>query len=208
MLDIIRDAPVGQLLRWLTRNRILLYPDERDDFMLPRLVSFLPIYCGWPAGLTKFQTSGAVLERAVPHAEQPDSLKSNQENIAPGTTGSDKDNSGKTKLNGPDARKPDPDPADSGKTESPEGPSTPPVVTREEEPHLSQARCRQPSVLWTEQRLELDQQLELEKTKSRPVWLSKPTDGTILVDWYSIDDPENPQNWSQGKKVLVLVQIW
>jgi DHA1 family multidrug resistance protein-like MFS transporter len=38
MLDIIRDAPAGEFLRWVTKNRILLYPDEKEGFVLPRLV--------------------------------------------------------------------------------------------------------------------------------------------------------------------------
>ena len=44
MLDLIRDAPAGQLLRWLTKKQILLYPDEREGFVLPALVSVLSIY--------------------------------------------------------------------------------------------------------------------------------------------------------------------
>src|ERR1700744_843227 len=45
MLDIIRDAPAGQFLRWLTSNRILLYPDEREGFVLPKLARVLSIHC-------------------------------------------------------------------------------------------------------------------------------------------------------------------
>ena len=30
----------------------------------------------------------------------------------------------------------------------------------------------------------------------------------ILVDWYSEDDPGNPQNWSTLKKSYVAAQIW
>jgi MFS transporter, DHA1 family, multidrug resistance protein len=48
----------------------------------------------------------------------------------------------------------------------------------------------------------------LEKTTSKPISLSRSADGTILVDWYSTDDPDNPQNWSQGKKLVMLMQIW
>lgn len=33
-------------------------------------------------------------------------------------------------------------------------------------------------------------------------------DGTILVDWYSSDDPANPQNWPSKKKAFVAMQIW
>lgn len=36
---------------------------------------------------------------------------------------------------------------------------------------------------------------------------TKTADGTILVDWYTTDDPANPQNWGMGKKWVVLLQM-
>ena len=42
----------------------------------------------------------------------------------------------------------------------------------------------------------------------QPITPVKTSDGTILVDWYSTHDPENPQNWSPGTKFLVVVQIY
>ncbi|GAM88198.1 hypothetical protein ANO11243_062290 [Dothideomycetidae sp. 11243] len=41
-----------------------------------------------------------------------------------------------------------------------------------------------------------------------PTVPEKLDDGTILVDWYTTDDPENPQNWSFGKKAFVSTQIY
>ena len=35
MADLIRDAPIGQLIRFLTKNKYLQYPEERADFKLP-----------------------------------------------------------------------------------------------------------------------------------------------------------------------------
>lgn len=67
---------------------------------------------------------------------------------------------------------------------------------------------RQLSQGYTPDRLELDEELALEKTKSKPISLHKSADGVILVDWYATDDPANPQNWSSGKKLFVLIQIW
>ncbi|KAK1238810.1 hypothetical protein MKX08_005871 [Trichoderma sp. CBMAI-0020] len=32
--------------------------------------------------------------------------------------------------------------------------------------------------------------------------------GTIVVDWYTTDDDENPQNWSSRKKLFVVLQIY
>lgn len=37
MLDIIREAPLGQAIRLLTRNKFLQYPEEKPDFKLPDL---------------------------------------------------------------------------------------------------------------------------------------------------------------------------
>src|SRR6266480_3643903 len=35
MSALIRDAPIGQILRFITRNKILRYPDEEADFHCP-----------------------------------------------------------------------------------------------------------------------------------------------------------------------------
>jgi DHA1 family multidrug resistance protein-like MFS transporter len=34
-MDTIRESPLGQLLRAITGNRILLYPEEKPGFVLP-----------------------------------------------------------------------------------------------------------------------------------------------------------------------------
>ncbi|QIW99372.1 hypothetical protein AMS68_004890 [Peltaster fructicola] len=34
-MSLIRDAPVGQLIRWITKNRVLRYPEEMPGFVLP-----------------------------------------------------------------------------------------------------------------------------------------------------------------------------
>jgi DHA1 family multidrug resistance protein-like MFS transporter len=105
-------------------------------------------------------------------------------------------------------KQPEPEKDDGKKMEPGEGSSTPPIMTRDDETHhLSLTISRQRSLPWTQDRLSLDQQLELEKTKSKPISLTKSANGTILVDWYTTDDPDNPQNWSQGKKMFVLIQI-
>jgi DHA1 family multidrug resistance protein-like MFS transporter len=87
MLDIIRDASAGQLFRWVTKNRILLYPDEREGFVLPKLVSLLSVYHLMANGLTTFsQAAGAPLKRPAPDGEQFNSQKSDPEKAAPDTT--------------------------------------------------------------------------------------------------------------------------
>jgi DHA1 family multidrug resistance protein-like MFS transporter len=39
LLEIIRDAPLGQIVRFVTNNAVLQYPEERSDFKLPALWS-------------------------------------------------------------------------------------------------------------------------------------------------------------------------
>jgi MFS transporter, DHA1 family, multidrug resistance protein len=60
------------------------------------------------------------------------------------------------------------------------------------------------SLPFTEERFENDQRLELAKTKSIPIAPQRTADGMILVDWYTTDDPANPQNWSRGWKAFVV----
>jgi DHA1 family multidrug resistance protein-like MFS transporter len=35
-MDTVRDSSLGQLLRWVTRNRILLYPEEKPGFVFKK----------------------------------------------------------------------------------------------------------------------------------------------------------------------------
>ncbi|KAJ5494302.1 Major facilitator superfamily domain general substrate transporter [Penicillium fimorum] len=63
------------------------------------------------------------------------------------------------------------------------------------------------SLQFTEARLEADEQHEIEKVKSIPIAPKKTKDGSILVDWYYTDDPENPHNWSNRKRILITILI-
>ncbi|KAG0648233.1 MFS general substrate transporter [Hyphodiscus hymeniophilus] len=48
---------------------------------------------------------------------------------------------------------------------------------------------------------------DLERPASVPIAPARTITGTILVDWYTTDDPANPQNWSTRKKNFVALQI-
>jgi MFS transporter, DHA1 family, multidrug resistance protein len=59
---------------------------------------------------------------------------------------------------------------------------------------------------YTEARFEAEHQLELGKTKSIPIVPQRTADGIVLVDWYTTDDEDNPQNWPRGWKAFVVSQ--
>ena len=123
MLDIIRDAPIGQIIRYVSGNRVLLYPEERPDFVCPKSYNS-------------------------------------------GSEGND--------------------PAD-----------------------LPESGSSSPSDIENQTQQGLDDTTEkLEKALSKPIQPQKMRDGTILVTWYTDDDPANPQSWSSGKKAFVALQIW
>ncbi|KAJ4361090.1 uncharacterized protein N0V89_001659 [Didymosphaeria variabile] len=52
---------------------------------------------------------------------------------------------------------------------------------------------RTKSLPYTAERLRQDEQAAIERTESRPIAPIKTGDGLTLVDWYSTDDPDNPQ---------------
>lgn len=60
---------------------------------------------------------------------------------------------------------------------------------------------------YTRERFDVEQELATTKSESIVVAPTRTSDGIILVDWYSTDDPENPQNWSGLKKAIVLSQL-
>lgn len=78
---------------------------------------------------------------------------------------------------------------------------------QEQEPARALGLQRTQTLPYTNERLEIEKRLEVERTKSRPILPAKTADGTILVDWYNTDDPANPQNWSQKKKAFVAFLI-
>jgi hypothetical protein len=47
-----------------------------------------------------------------------------------------------------------------------------------------------------------------EKTKPEPLQNTKTPEGVLLIGWYSPDDTENPQNWSNRKRYSVGLLIW
>ncbi|KAK8060504.1 hypothetical protein PG996_010434 [Apiospora saccharicola] len=146
MSHIIRDAPVWQVLRLLTGNRILKYPEEEDDFRLPET---------WTQLLNP-DNSGSI-------SPQP----SNVQQASSSTSDDEEKQQNKA------------------------------------EAALARTKSREETVPNTTARLEVDQQHELEKTKSIPIVPRRTQEGAILVDWYYTDDAANPQNWSNLRRGLV-----
>ncbi|KAF2678999.1 MFS general substrate transporter [Lentithecium fluviatile CBS 122367] len=184
MSALIRDAPIGQIIRWAANNRYLQYPEERDDFELP--VSYVQLRQGErkhiPAPLTSEGETPAV------EPEEP----ALEETVYPDP---------ETVLEKEDELE-DNEPSDLEKIQTARTTHT----ARTQISRVGTRTALQKSI----SRADLEQQFSLasvERGPSRPIEPEKLDDGTILVDWYTTDDAENPQNWSFGRKAVVLSQI-
>ena len=181
MSDLFRDAPVGQLIRWATKNRLLQYPEEKPGFTCPS------DYHGEKASDAS-DTSTPVTSPAV----LPDVAEKLEGTQTPG---------GNSLTTAPTAKDVDPFERAGGR-EAGNAPSLSKTVTR---PEMSKINTR----------ADLEQaytnathQESMKQEQSRPIVPEKTADGTILVDWYDTNDPENPQNWSGKKKGVVVTQIY
>ncbi|KAK7432614.1 hypothetical protein QQZ08_000822 [Neonectria magnoliae] len=183
LAEVIREAPLGQLIRLLTGNRYFKYPEEKDDFELPEPWVILlnnPDAVVDEDGQINTTNNNTVVGSSVssitaddPEAEIKPTSKEKEE-------GGSKDNEKHQQI-------------DKEETGSPI--------------RLHRTRSAQETHAFTVDRLAVDEQHELEKVKSIPIVPKRTKDGAILVDWYYSDDTQNPQNWTNRKRGSVALLI-
>ena len=152
MTDLIREAPVGQIIRWVTRNKVLQYPEELPGFKVPE--GYLRI----------INDKGPVHSRSASESSETPPLE--------------KEITVKDFRHGTDL-----------------------------EAALARTKSRTATMPYTEDRLEIEAELALARTVTKPIAPTKTSDGAILVDWYTTDDAANPQNWSNWKRGFVAFLI-
>ena len=160
MSELLREAPLGQLIRFVTKNKVLKYPEEDPNFQLPNCY-----HTALGSAGEKTPKRDSSSDEDLKKEELSSSLPALRQQV---TTRSIRD-------------------------DDPEGNAV----------ALTRTKSRADTTPYTEERLRVDQELALEKTKTIPIEPVKTADGNILVDWYTTDDPANPQNWSLGKKNFV-----
>ena len=189
MSALIRDAALGQCIRWATKNRLFPYPEEDPNFQLP--------------------------------GQYHSCIEKSKTNIAGGTADSNGSSSDATPIEKetttvaapqpPGAGAPAIDQPDNHRPES-IAESTP---ATEKDLELGQVNTRRTTLSKVgtrsetkkvESRRELEEVYEAATLEKAPTQVIQPEvlqDGTILVDFYDTDDPDNPQNWSLRKKFFV-----
>lgn len=197
--DMFRDAPLGQLIRYVTRNRVLLYPEEKPDFECPSSYNHgdpLERKIEDANAQDQANNMGAGAEPVYPDPEtRLEEVEEPQANDHAGIPNA-LERIETEKDDGEGRRASSSSEADSkGKYEGIRPASAQRTLSRVgSRIALSQSRTR----------ADLEQAFTMASMERGPSVAIVPTrldDGTILVDWYTTDDPANPQNWSFGKKM-------
>ncbi|KAJ9661720.1 hypothetical protein H2201_006391 [Coniosporium apollinis] len=185
MSALIRDAPIGAILRWATGNKILQYPEEKPDFHCPRCYNSSQATSTPEKAEPSLPAIDTVREDVHSNRSESDDAilekRKTLERTATASTASSSASQVNRIRTTPSAR-----------------PRLERVATRE---------ALEASVT----REDLERQFTIASVirgPSKPVEPAKLDDGTILVDWYTTDDPEDPQNWSSGKKAFAAFQIY
>lgn len=193
--ELIRDAPIGQLLRWVTKNKILQYPEERPDFQLPTGYgqgkqdnkatsnTTSPALASTPYSPESEDIEKANLERVEVHSRHPSDV--DRFHLERMETAKD---------------------VEFGRTDSHQSDLEKAITNRS---HLSRTATRT-ALESIRTRSELDEAFRVASLPRPPTATIVPErthDGLILVDFYTTDDPANPQNWSLRRKGIATLQI-
>jgi MFS transporter, DHA1 family, multidrug resistance protein len=174
MSALVRDAPVGQIIRYLTKNRLFKYPEEEEGYQLPE--NYQQFRANRPAPQPKPEPTPTEVEKDAEKRAEDDS--DDAASLDHTRTAADHESM-----------------AASDRTLSK-------IMTR---PSLNQVNTRADLEAAYSN---ATRQETLQKEPSRAIAPQVTADGVVLVDWYSTDDQENPQNWSSRKKTIVVLQIY
>jgi len=182
MSALIRDAPVGQIIRYITNNRLLQYPEERPDFEIPAA------YNRHTRPESKRLSTSSIPARANSEPEGPaveEAVYPDLETVLEKVETASEDERAELET------------IQTARTQH---------TIRTQISRVGTRTALQKSI----SRVDLEQQFSLASVArgpSRPIEPETMDDGTILVDWYATDDLDNPQNWAFAKKAIVLGQI-
>ena len=180
MNDLFRDTVAGHLLRLITRNKILQYPEERDPSI-------------WERYLNKDKSANMALYGSTSRPEQP-----KKQVPSPASTDPPSPALGEKREPG------GPTPDDEGilspnAKEQLEHPST---LHSLENPNRPALRRSSRSVSTVN-----DRENVLVNTLSNTIVDPEKGRDADIVDWYGPNDPENPMNWGTWKKIWVTFEI-
>jgi DHA1 family multidrug resistance protein-like MFS transporter len=191
MWDIIRESTVGEIINLVSGGWLLPYPDQRPDFVVPKkyLVPSPMAQDDYARsrGAISSNTPGECIEDREMTTEHPSSSSDLPTRVT--SMAIDEDTKSPQLMSDAPTRLPSSD-AIHSETDTTFTPSAARLAKDLEAGDIDPVAEANPQAL--------EKALESAKIEAGDY---------ILVDWYSEDDPENPRNWSSGKRFFVLLEI-
>jgi DHA1 family multidrug resistance protein-like MFS transporter len=196
---------MGQILRFITRNKILRYPEEEPDFHCPNCYKQYQDEESIPTPEIEKEELPQPSEPTIPEGRALEEVETQPEEVETPP----KDVAGTPTIES-DVEEAEPNTIEKIPTVASHlGSNIEAIKTHRTTTGLERVSTRS-ALQKSQTRADLEQLFTLASLKPGPSAPIIPTtleDGTILVDWYTTDDPDNPQNWSMGKKFFVAFLI-
>lgn len=193
----LQESFFGQAARLVTSNRVFKYPEELPGFELP-----------WEkSGLSEEAAAGDKIEEKASPSEPP--LEKAETNESNGSSSSDSSSENEVRH---DSANVDVEKI-ATRGSSARGGDMSRIATQKSGlgslgPVTTRTKTREQTRQYTRERFDIEEQEAIERKTTTIIMPQKTSDGVILVDWYTTDDPANPQNWGSWYKVWVVVIIW
>lgn len=202
MADIIREAPLGQIIRWVTSKKFLKYPEEEPGFQCPKCYRDPESLDSLPTTEEKntdVETSDPAGRKEAGDSDDKEQDSSSSANDAHHEQHHEELQAQKTNVT-----------VKSGIDEHDIEKIYTHVTIRSSigaRPTLTRTKTREMTRAFTRERFDIEREEKSLKELDIAIVAQKNDDGDILVDWYTTDDPANPQNWTSKKKAFVALQI-
>ena len=183
MSALIREAAIGQIIRYVTKKRFFKYPEEEEGFVIPDAYANPDALLN-PKDIQKESTGESIADPSNPSPEA-------------ATPSTERRESEANLQNNYDLEK-----AETQYQPISTGPGSSPYA------HITRTKTREETLPYTNERLEVERVATLDRAVTRPIVPQVTNRGEILVDWYTTDDPDNPLNWSAGKKKFATIILW
>ena len=181
MKDLIREAPLGQTIRWITRNKFLRYPEEEAGFECPNC----------------YRDSDRIRVDSDSNTELKVSRSSAKSDV-----GNIDDSKEPAVLPLADHVNPDEKDIEALHPQRTNATVRSDSVIEGNQVALMRTVTRETTRGYTRERVEVEQEEAAMREQKLPIIAQRNELGDVLVDWYTTDDPANPQNWSSSKKVV------
>ncbi|KAL1894056.1 hypothetical protein Sste5346_006198 [Sporothrix stenoceras] len=221
MTEIFRDTAIGVALRFITGNRVLRHPEELPGFQIPEVwrqmldgeADIVDVFNGEGQPQQLQNTAKPVEQRPMFEVDGGDTTVAGSVADEENQRGS---SSGEKAEKGDEDHNADNEPYAALRHESMANSYSRAADSAALPVHLHHTRSREETMPYTQERLEVDELHETQRTQSLAVvpQLIRTTTGgneyqtAIVVDWYTTDDPANPQNWSTRRRSIVAFIIW